>query len=90
MYLCGHPGTGKTSTLHLVLHKLKINSAKYGIPENSLNIQLYNAMSFRDVKKFCQRLLIDLTLELSGEELDENYVKDKKKDEQDLSFLIAK
>lgn len=23
MYLCGHPGTGKTSTLHLVLHKFK-------------------------------------------------------------------
>lgn len=25
MYLCGHPGTGKTSTLNKVLHELKLN-----------------------------------------------------------------
>lgn len=53
MYLCGHPGTGKTSTLNLVLSKFKNQiSEKYKIG-GELVIKLYNAMTFRDVRKYC-------------------------------------
>jgi Cdc6-like AAA superfamily ATPase len=50
LYLCGHPGTGKTSTLNLVLSDLTQN-----IHTNLLKhteVQLYNAMTFSDVKSF--------------------------------------
>lgn len=45
MYLCGHPGTGKTSLLNLVLSEMK-NKNK------NLEIFLYNAMTYNDVKSF--------------------------------------
>jgi Cdc6-like AAA superfamily ATPase len=69
MYLCGHPGTGKTSTLHLVLSNMKTNTNKVNL-FNNLDIMLYNAMTFRDVKKFCFKLLADLTMNLTGEDID--------------------
>jgi len=59
MYLCGHPGTGKTSTLHNVLTKVKRNPENIPLYKNC-EILLYNAMSFKDVKKFCVRLIKDL------------------------------
>lgn len=72
MYLCGHPGTGKTSTLHLVLSQIKQNTSNDPIYKEAIhNIMLYNAMTFRDVKKFCLKLLKDLTLQLTGQEIDE-------------------
>ena len=72
MYLCGHPGTGKTSTLHLVLSKIKQNLNKDPLYDNIMNnVMLYNAMTFRDVKKFCIKLLTDLTLQLTGQELED-------------------
>ena len=89
MYLCGHPGTGKTSTLHKVLATLKANERHESIYEN-LDIFLYNAMSFKDVKRFCIRLLSDLTEKLVGEVIDDEHFKDKKYDEEDLSLKIAK
>ncbi len=67
MYLCGHPGTGKTSTLHSVLSAVKLNEKEETIYDN-LEIMLYNAMSFRDVKKFCIQLVIDLSYILTGVE----------------------
>lgn len=47
-------------------------------------------MSFRDVKKFCFKLLDDLTLSLTGKEVDESILNKKKKmDDEDVSNLIA-
>lgn len=51
---------------------------------------LYNAMSFRDVRKFCLRLLKDLNLLLTGEAFDESNYSKNKIDDEDLSNLIAK
>ena len=50
MYLCGHPGTGKTSTLNLVLSKMKqdIHNNLF----NKIHVSMYNAMAFTDVKSF--------------------------------------
>ena len=93
MYLCGHPGTGKTSTLHLVLSKFKNQSSPNYKVEGSMMIKLYNAMTFKDVKKYCQRLYMDLTLDLTGEEVDEERVFKSSKTklmEEDIAHMIAK
>jgi Cdc6-like AAA superfamily ATPase len=54
MYLCGHPGTGKTSALNSVLQMIN--------QENDGNFELfmYNAMAFNDVKNFGLTLYRDL------------------------------
>lgn len=52
MYLCGHPGTGKTSTLNLVLSSIVSGDIKANLL-NKLEVVMYNAMSFKDVRAFC-------------------------------------
>ena len=37
-------------------------------------IKLYNAMTFKDVRRYCQRLYSDLVLDLTGQEVDEEQV----------------
>jgi predicted NACHT family NTPase len=46
MYLCGHPGTGKTSSLNSFLANMRKNS------ELKFEPLLYNAMTYSDVKSF--------------------------------------
>lgn len=46
MYLCGHPGTGKTSSLNLVLEKLK------GKKNYNFRVFMYNAMTYTNVRSF--------------------------------------
>ena len=51
MYLCGHPGTGKTSLLNQVIARLKMQKGKEeAIPQ--FELYLYNAMTYNDVKSF--------------------------------------
>jgi len=47
IYLCGHPGTGKTSTLNLCLHEMI-----HDIPSvlNPIETFMHNAMSYSNVK----------------------------------------
>jgi len=52
MYLCGHPGTGKTSTLNYVLSSFVSGDIKASLM-NQLTVHMYNAMTFSDVKSFC-------------------------------------
>ena len=63
MYLCGHPGTGKTSTLHSVLQQIRQNNKGTAL-YNNVEIMLYNAMSFDKVKNFSKKLLNDLAQRL--------------------------
>lgn len=60
IYLCGHPGTGKTSTLNFVLSSFVGGDIKANLL-NKLMVQMYNAMTFSDVKSFCFQLLEDLS-----------------------------
>jgi Cdc6-like AAA superfamily ATPase len=46
MYLCGHPGTGKTSSLNYVLSEMSKNK------DLSFKPLLFNAMTYSDVKSF--------------------------------------
>lgn len=45
IYLCGHPGTGKTSLLNLVLSEMRAKNLNQ-------EVFLYNAMTYNDVKSF--------------------------------------
>lgn len=65
MYLCGHPGTGKTSTLNYVLSNFVSGNIKANLI-HQLSVSMYNAMTYRDVKQFCFQLLDDLSLKLTG------------------------
>lgn len=56
IYLCGHPGTGKTSTLNFVLSSFVSGNIKANLI-NKLSVSMYNAMSFNDVKSFAVHLL---------------------------------
>jgi len=57
MYLCGHPGTGKTSLLNQVLAKVK-----------GYELFMYNAMTYQDVRSFCLTLHADLIERFTGQE----------------------
>jgi Cdc6-like AAA superfamily ATPase len=52
MYLCGMPGTGKTSALNDVLAKLH--------SDRPFELFMYNAMTYSDVKNFGITLFHDL------------------------------
>jgi len=55
MYLCGHPGTGKTSSLNQILSKLRKDSRAGKVPQ--FQLYMYNAMTFTDVRSFALSLL---------------------------------
>jgi Cdc6-like AAA superfamily ATPase len=78
MYLCGHPGTGKTSTLNVVIDKLRKDGCDF-------HLLMFNAMTYKDVKSFMVILLQEL-LKLQHKE---RHVKVDQSDE-DLSSQIAK
>ena len=70
MYLCGHPGTGKTSTLNLVLSQMK-NDAKITLI-NPIEIIQFNAMTYSDVKTFAYQLSDELTERLTDQVQEKN------------------
>jgi Cdc6-like AAA superfamily ATPase len=67
MYLCGHPGTGKTSLLNQVIARLNQDETT---PE--FELFLYNAMTYSDVKSFGITLHFDVNNRLQVSEDDEN------------------
>jgi len=62
MYLCGHPGTGKTSSLNLVLEKMRAEK------DQDFYLFMFNAMTYQDVKTFLIILQQDLTKAITGKE----------------------
>ena len=70
MYLCGHPGTGKTSSLNLVLSKLKEKMVQE--KATSIEVFQYNAMTYRDMKSFTGQLIEDVHKRLTGQDLNVN------------------
>jgi Cdc6-like AAA superfamily ATPase len=65
MYLCGHPGTGKTSTLNQILQTLR-NESLLG-ESDEFQLYMYNAMTFTDVRSFALSLLQDVTEKKTGQ-----------------------
>lgn len=59
MYLCGHPGTGKTSLLNQVLSQVKRQ-------HDDIELFLYNAMTYTDVRSFAITVHQDVTERLIG------------------------
>ena len=66
MYLCGHPGTGKTSSLNQILQGLRRDSQEGQVKE--FQLFMYNAMPFTDVKSFALSLLRDVIETKTGVE----------------------
>lgn len=92
LYLCGHPGTGKTSTLNYVLSGFKSGNIGANLLYK-LSVHMYNAMSFRDVKSFCFQLLEDLSLQLTGKPFASDKSKELKKkdiDDDEVSNMVAR
>ena len=95
MYLCGHPGTGKTSTLNYVLSGFISGDIKAKLL-SKLEVHMYNAMSCQDVKSFGLQLLEDLSQKYAGKtfsEFDKAYKNGLKKrdlDDDELANLVAK
>ena len=63
--MCGHPGTGKTSTLNYVLSKLKDNFKEKG--KADFEVFSYNAMTFADPKNFAFSLVDEINERCSGQ-----------------------
>jgi Cdc6-like AAA superfamily ATPase len=92
LYLCGHPGTGKTSTLNYILSGFKSGNIGANLLYK-LSVHMYNAMSFRDVKSFCFQLLEDLSLHLTGKPFASDKSKELKKkdiDDDEVSNMVAR
>jgi Cdc6-like AAA superfamily ATPase len=87
MYLCGHPGTGKTSTLNFVLSNLVSGSVEANLLRK-LKVDMYNAMSFKDCKSFCFQLLTDLSPRMTGEDCSKLRKSDF--DDDELGNKVAK
>lgn len=81
MYLCGHPGTGKTSSLNVVLEKLKRL-------EQPFHLFMFNAMTFKDAKSFMIVLLKELESRLHGTE--KKLLQRKNLTDDELARKIAK
>lgn len=81
MYLCGHPGTGKTSLLNQVLANLKQKDCTF-------ELFMYNAMTYSDVRSFAITLHQDITERLTGKEckrIGRNTI-----DDEDAADLVAR
>ena len=86
MYLCGHPGTGKTSCLNIILGKMQKANNEKKLPD--FELFMYNAMAFTDVKSFALTLLQDVTQKKLGEET--GRIERSKFDNEELSIKVAK
>jgi Cdc6-like AAA superfamily ATPase len=83
MYLCGHPGTGKTSLLNQVIARLNHD-------ENVRKFELfqYNAMTYNDVRSFGLTLLQDINERVTGEKRER--LQRHKVDDESLADLIVR
>ena len=82
MYLCGHPGTGKTSSLNYVMKLMQEEGA-------SFQPLLFNAMTFSDVRTFGIKLYQSLHEEFFGEFPKRRYERNQI-DDEDLANLIER
>lgn len=81
MYLCGHPGTGKTSSLNYVLSELR------KVPEIKFEPLLFNAMTYCDVKSFSLVLHQDLHEKFLGEK-PKRIISRSSVDDEDMAEII--
>lgn len=85
MYLCGHPGTGKTSSLNQILAKLRRAQSRGKV--NEFQLFMYNAMTFTDVRSFALSLLQELTEKKTGEVVQR--LSRSSVDDEEVSLLVA-
>lgn len=81
MYLCGHPGTGKTSSLNSILSQMQTDN-----PDNFKPF-LFNAMTYPDVKSF-SIILYEKIYESYYGELPKKRIDRDKLDDEDIACKI--
>ena len=85
MYLCGHPGTGKTSSLNLVLAQLRQDRSSTRVDFKPL---LFNAMTYPDVKSFMIVLHEQIHEEYYG--VEPKKALKRNDDVEDMAYIIEK
>ena len=83
MYLCGHPGTGKTSSLNSVLSEVQSDG------KHRFKPLLFNAMAFPDVKCFAIQLYERLH-EAYYNEPPRRQMNRQKHDEEDMADMLER
>lgn len=78
IYLCGHPGTGKTSLLNQILSTLK--------EETHYELFMFNAMTYQDVKQFSITLHQDLRERFSGVDCDRE---SRRVTDEEIAYKVA-
>ena len=86
IYLCGQPGTGKTSSLNQVLATLRKDSGENRIPE--FQLFMFNAMTYTDVRNFALSLLQEVTEKKTSMKVQR--VGRQAYDDEELSLKVAK
>jgi Cdc6-like AAA superfamily ATPase len=56
LYVCGHPGTGKTSTLKRLLANIEETRKKEW---DNIIVFNYNGMAFKNLYQFCKTCILD-------------------------------
>jgi Cdc6-like AAA superfamily ATPase len=80
MYLCGHPGTGKTSSLNHVLSMMRADV--------KFEPLLFNAMTYPDVKSFTLVLYEQLHQQFFGEPAKRKLKRTD--DDEDIAYAIER
>ena len=86
MYLCGHPGTGKSSSLNQILANLRRDAARGKIKD--FQLFMFNAMPFTDVRSFALSLLQEVTESKTGVQVER--LSRQMFDDEELSLEVAK
>ncbi len=58
LYVCGHPGTGKTSVINSIVKGLSRENEEVPVEEQVI-IFNYNGMTFSNLKEFAIRMMLD-------------------------------
>lgn len=66
MYVCGHPGTGKSSIIRVILSELEKRQQEDAEYRSSLMIFNYNGMIFKKLFDFSTELIKDIRAKLYG------------------------
>ena len=85
MYLCGHPGTGKTSSLNYVLGELLAQTPHRQV----FKPFLFNAMTCPDVRSFAIKLYEKVHEAYFGE-LPKRIINRDKVDDEDMANIVER
>ena len=85
MYVCGHPGTGKTSIIRVILQEIYAKTHTDDEYRTSIMVFNYNGMIFKRLYEFSTQLIKDIRWKLKGK--DSKNIESKLKQTDDVTDL---